>query len=103
MLTRVKIKRDPQARNVIEIKVIWLPKFHVTRVPNREALLVVAWMKGKIEESIILARLPQRKEVVHLEHRGFWIPKVAVHHVDANGEPPTVGTNLNGGDVVMFH
>ena len=60
-------------------------------------------VKSKVEEAIVLARLPQREEMVHLKHGRFWEPKVAIHHVDAYGEPPTIRANLNGGDAIMVY
>ena len=60
-------------------------------------------VKGEVEETVVLARLPQGKEVIHLKHGRFWEPKVAVHHVDAYGEPPAIWANLNGGDAIMVY
>ena len=45
ILTRVKIKRHPLARNVVEVEVIRLPEFHVARISNGEAFLVMARME----------------------------------------------------------
>ena len=58
-------------------------------------------VKSEVEEAIVLARLSQRKEVIHLKHGRFWEPEVAVHHVDAYGEPPTIRANLYRGDAIM--
>ena len=71
LLTRIEIERNPLARNVVEIKVIRLLELHITGVPDRETFFMVARMKSEIEKAIVLARLPQRKEVIHLKHGGL--------------------------------
>ena len=60
-------------------------------------------VKSEVEKAIVLACLPQGEEVVHLKHGRFWEPEVAVHHVDAYGEPPAIWADLNGGDAIMVY